>query len=809
MKILVNTHLQRIFMARNGSGVYELPNEPVVPGTVISSTHYNSSLTDIANGLTDSLPRSGEAPMESTLRIVDGGPNNPGIQFNSEATGLFRPSSGILGFSVAGSERMRIVDGRLILASTIDDGASSLQVVGNTKLQGDLNIFGGMNLLNGATISGTTQLQTLGFIGGTGSTLDLSGGATVGGLLAASGLGVSGDAAVLGELAVGGNILAAGVDAGPSQFDSITTPTIQVDGASNLSTLSVSGTSTFTGTAGFQTVNSVAVNSTTVNSENISATAFVNGAVGQFTTSVSAPLVQTSATTGTSSMKVGVGRTGDGGSTVEFLTVNGGTTYNFRVNRSSGVNGNINFEQTGTGRFNFSLDTGTEFRYSTGSTGGITQRMIAALATPNNGVYSQSISSVGNLNLSISNAAITATNNWLSTARNATGGISSITFRTGGDVDSSNSVATALTISETAVVPSLQIQAISGTATAPGYSFAGDSNTGILRSSADNLDFATGGSIRLNIDSSGRLNGTATAADVVSLKTTSNSAVFNVDATTATANQNNFSFNLTSAGTVQMLLRNDAKTVATTPISITRNATTGAAAFAVRLGGDTNSAGSDFEIFRANYIDGTAQGRLIVGHTACDLYFSNSDTTITPNLSIHAVKTGATGPAASLGSDGSQNGILSFSRTNTANKRIIGSTVEGISVSNTAGAERGRLDFRTKAAADSTTVSRATIDEVSFTSAVPVIAPKSINAALTLNNVFSTSAGFTINTGLTVGEYTVYNNSAAAITITQGAGLTLRQSGTANTGNRTLNQRGVARILVISSTEYIIEGAIS
>lgn len=53
---------------------------------------------------------------------------------------------------------------------------------------------------------------------------------------------------------------------------------------------------------------------------------------------------------------------------------------------------------------------------------------------------------------------------------------------------------------------------------------------------------------------------------------------------------------------------------------------------------------------------------------------------------------------------------------------------------------------------------------------------------------------------------TIYNNSAANITITQGAGLTLRQVGTANTGNRTLAQRGLVTVVFISTTEAVISG---
>lgn len=54
--------------------------------------------------------------------------------------------------------------------------------------------------------------------------------------------------------------------------------------------------------------------------------------------------------------------------------------------------------------------------------------------------------------------------------------------------------------------------------------------------------------------------------------------------------------------------------------------------------------------------------------------------------------------------------------------------------------------------------------------------------------------------------FSIYNNSASNITLTQGASLTLRLGGTATTGNRTLAQRGIATVVFISATEAVIGG---
>ena len=72
----------------------------------------------------------------------------------------------------------------------------------------------------------------------------------------------------------------------------------------------------------------------------------------------------------------------------------------------------------------------------------------------------------------------------------------------------------------------------------------------------------------------------------------------------------------------------------------------------------------------------------------------------------------------------------------------------------------------------------------------------STNAAVTVNGaVLSTSQVFS-----------VYNNSAASITITQGTGATMYLAGSATTGNRTLAQRGICTVLMVASNTFVISG---
>lgn len=72
----------------------------------------------------------------------------------------------------------------------------------------------------------------------------------------------------------------------------------------------------------------------------------------------------------------------------------------------------------------------------------------------------------------------------------------------------------------------------------------------------------------------------------------------------------------------------------------------------------------------------------------------------------------------------------------------------------------------------------------------------------------STTAGVTLNTGIfTIGQnVTIFNNSSSSITITQGDSVTIYQAGTANTGSRTLAQRGIATILCVGTNTYVING---
>jgi hypothetical protein len=92
-------------MPRDANGNYTLPSgNPVVSGTPISSSVQNSTTSDIATALTDSLSRSGLGGMLAPLPFADGSTANPSITFTNElTTGIYRPGAGQWAVTILGA----------------------------------------------------------------------------------------------------------------------------------------------------------------------------------------------------------------------------------------------------------------------------------------------------------------------------------------------------------------------------------------------------------------------------------------------------------------------------------------------------------------------------------------------------------------------------------------------------------------------------------------------------------------------------------------------------------------------------------
>jgi hypothetical protein len=114
-----------------------------------------------------------------------------------------------------------------------------------------------------------------------------------------------------------------------------------------------------------------------------------------------------------------------------------------------------------------------------------------------------------------------------------------------------------------------------------------------------------------------------------------------------------------------------------------------------------------------------------------------------------------------------------------------------------------------------TTSSSATSEDIEDSKGgIRAIPQNSKTAAYTLvaadvgKHVNITTGGVTVPSGVfSAGDaISIYNDSASNQTITQGSSVTLRQVGTANTGNRTLAQRGLCTVLCVASNEFVISG---
>ena len=92
--------------------------------------------------------------------------------------------------------------------------------------------------------------------------------------------------------------------------------------------------------------------------------------------------------------------------------------------------------------------------------------------------------------------------------------------------------------------------------------------------------------------------------------------------------------------------------------------------------------------------------------------------------------------------------------------------------------------------------------------------PQSLNttaAASDIGKHLFVSATTTVPSSVFVAgnEFLVVNSSAVAVTLTQGAGTTLRLGGTATTGNRTIAAYGVANVLCTGAETFYVTGNVT
>lgn len=122
-------------MPRNSSGTYSLPaGNPVVTGTTISSTWANTTLSDLATAMTDSLSRSGDGGMTASLALSDGAVGAPGLSWGSEATsGLYRAGAGDFRYSISSTDKLQLITTGLGVPAAGTAANPALFVLGDTN----------------------------------------------------------------------------------------------------------------------------------------------------------------------------------------------------------------------------------------------------------------------------------------------------------------------------------------------------------------------------------------------------------------------------------------------------------------------------------------------------------------------------------------------------------------------------------------------------------------------------------------------------------------------------------------------------
>lgn len=107
-------------MPRNAAGVYSLPLPPVVTGTTIAATFENTTDTDLAAEITNSLDRNGRGGMLAPFKIADGTVAAPGLAFTQDPdNGFYRIGADNWAAAVAGAQTLTFSVGRIDIAGSI------------------------------------------------------------------------------------------------------------------------------------------------------------------------------------------------------------------------------------------------------------------------------------------------------------------------------------------------------------------------------------------------------------------------------------------------------------------------------------------------------------------------------------------------------------------------------------------------------------------------------------------------------------------------------------------------------------------
>jgi hypothetical protein len=148
--------------SRNSAGTYSLPaGNPVVSGQPISSSWANTTLTDLATEVTNSLDRNGRGAMLAPLQLSTGSCAAPSLTFSADTdVGLYR----------AGANDARMCVASTALAKYTATGVTFLEAVASEK-----GFTATQSTANGNAITATANGSGAGVLGNSTTTAESAG----------------------------------------------------------------------------------------------------------------------------------------------------------------------------------------------------------------------------------------------------------------------------------------------------------------------------------------------------------------------------------------------------------------------------------------------------------------------------------------------------------------------------------------------------------------------------------------------------------------------------------------------------------